>query len=156
MVTEKDEKLQLADLLIENEEALASYYEACIDFIPENRERWEALKKAEERHAELFREIKKSIQEKPMNWQQGKFYPQTVRLMLENVKEKTELVKKGEIHKRYAISFIEDIENSLIEEEILFAFRTDLAEFQSKMVAIQEETSMHKKLLTEIRLAFEK
>ncbi|MDD3149042.1 MAG: hypothetical protein PHD82_17260, partial [Candidatus Riflebacteria bacterium] len=52
---------------------LAGYYEACLQTYPENAEKWQTLKREEEYHAEVFRKIRASAEERPGEWRMGSF-----------------------------------------------------------------------------------
>ena len=146
-MTGTQEILDLIDAFIENESSLAGYYGACIEKLPETREKWEALRREEESHADVFRQIRKSVEEFPFQWKMGSYQAKTIRLMCDSVKGKTEELKQGKLNRNYAINFIADIEQSLIESNIGKALTTDIVEFQRMLARVQENTIGHKQLL---------
>lgn len=145
------ELLVLIDAFIENELALAGYYRACMEAYPDNIEKWQILSREEDFHAEVFRKIRASAEEQPSQWRMGTFFAQTVKLVCKSVKDKTEELKQGKLNPRYAVNFIADVEQSLIESNISKSFTTDLPEFQTLLERVQTETVGHKQLLLSLR-----
>lgn len=143
--------LDLIDAFIANELALAAYYNACLEAYPENAEKWKILKCEEEFHAEVFRKIRASAEEHPGQWRMGSFFAQTVKLVCKSVKDKTEELKQGKLNPRYAVNFIVDVEQSLIESNISRSFITELPDFKELLERVQTETVGHKQLLLSLR-----
>jgi len=146
-----NELLELIDAFIENELALASYYAACHDKFAESSDKWKILQREEENHAEIFRKIKESIEKHPDQWRAGNFALQTVRLVSKSVRDKIDELKMGKLNSRYAINFIVDVEQSLIESNISRSFNTELPEFREMLLNVQTETVGHKNLLISLR-----
>ncbi|HOT29165.1 MAG TPA: hypothetical protein PLU72_13350 [Candidatus Ozemobacteraceae bacterium] len=147
---EKETLLELADGFIENELALAGLYEACIDFLPAFRNVWESLKNQEEAHAEVFRQIRRAIDESHQSWSQGRFFIQTLRLMTADVRKLTVEIRARTANPRYVVQHMMDTENSLIESELTKAFITREERFQALLSKLQDETTSHRSSLREI------
>lgn len=145
------ELIELIDAFIENELALASYYSACHDKFPESCDKWKILQREEENHAEIFRKIRAAIEKHPDQWRAGNFTLQTVQLVSKSVRDKIEELKKDKLNPRYAINFIVDVEQSLIESNISRSFATELPEFREMLLNVQTETVGHKNLLMSLR-----
>ncbi len=143
--------LDLIDAFIENELSLAEYYKTCLATYPENAEKWQALQREEEFHAEIFRKIRASAEEHPEHWHAGNFFAQTVRLVSKSVKDKTAELQQGKLNARYVVNFIADVEQSLIESNISKSFATELPDFQQLLNRVQNETIKHKQLLLSLR-----
>lgn len=141
------EMLDLIDAFIDNEASLANYYGSCMVKFPENREKWVCLRREEEFHTEVFKRIRKSAEEFPQKWRLGRYKIQTVRLVCQSVKEKTEELKLGKLNPNFAVNFIADVEKALIESNIGKAFETEVIEFQQLLGRVQEDTIGHRKLL---------
>ncbi|PKL43408.1 MAG: hypothetical protein CVV41_10135 [Candidatus Riflebacteria bacterium HGW-Riflebacteria-1] len=145
------ELLDLIDAFTANELALAGYYELCAEKFPQESEQWKRLMAEEEMHAQVFRKIRKSVEEKPEMWKIGRFTIQTVNLICKSVKDKTEELKRGSINPKYAINFIADVEQSLIEGNISKSLDTEVEEFRALLNRVQEDTTGHKQLLLSLR-----
>jgi len=78
---------------------------------------------------------------------QGRFQAQTVRLMIEETRKRKKELAEGKINSRYALNYIMDVEQSLIETDMLKAFQTDEPEFLTLLKKVQSETINHKNLL---------
>ncbi len=150
-MTVNNDLIDLIKAFIENEKALAAYYAACMEKFPENAEKWQILKREEEYHTQVFQNILVSATEHPDQWRIGNFFAQTVRLVCKSVKDKTEELKQGKLNPRYAINFIADVEQSLIESNISKSFSTGLQDFQDLLTRVQNETIGHKQLLLSLR-----
>lgn len=150
-MTKNQELLELIDAFASNELALASYYELCAEKFPEDREQWKRLMVEEEMHAQVFRKIRRSVEEAPDKWKMGRFAIQTVNLICKSVKDKTEELRRGTINTKYAINFIVDVEQSLIESNISKALETEVEEFKQLLNKVQEDTTGHKQLLIGLR-----
>ncbi len=150
-MTVNSDLIDLIRAFIENELALAAYYNACMEKYPENAEKWQILKREEEHHAQVFQQILDSATEHPEQWRMGNFFAQTVRLVCKSVKDKTEELKQGRLNPKYAINFIADVEQSLIESNISKSFSTELKEFKDLLARVQNETIGHKQLLLSLR-----
>ncbi|HNW34225.1 MAG TPA: hypothetical protein PKM25_04785 [Candidatus Ozemobacteraceae bacterium] len=144
---QKQELLELVGSFIENETSLAALYQACVEFMPEHKEVWEALQRQEEQHAEVFKQIRRSIEEVPHNWSRGKFFPQTLRLMTDDLKRTTDQIRSKTVNRRYVVQHMMDTENSLIESELSRSFTTSDEQFKILMNKLQEETTNHRNLL---------
>ena len=137
----------MVDLFIANEELLREYYTLCGEQFPDHKASWDILARQEAGHADVFRQIRQSIEELPSAWTIGKFFPQTLRLMADDLRKRISELRAGKLHPRYALSFIVDMESSLIETEIGKAFQTDLKEFRLLLEKVQSETVNHKNVL---------
>lgn len=149
---QKQELLELVDSFIENETALAALYEACIGFLPAHKDVWETLKAQEERHAEVFRQIRQAIEELPQSWSQGRFSVQTLSLMTADLRQMTSQIRSNTVNQRYVVQHMMDTENSLIESELSKAFTTNDDRFKILLSQLQEETFNHRLLLRDILL----
>ena len=150
-MTKNQELLELIDAFASNELALASYYELCAEKFPENSDKWKRLMIEEEMHAQVFKKIRQSVEEAPDKWKMGCFTLQTVNLICKSVKDKTEELRRGTINPKYAINFIVDVEQSLIESNISKALETEVEEFRQLLNKVQEDTTGHKQLLLGLR-----
>jgi len=147
---EKETLLDLANGFIENELALASLYDVCIDFLPAYKDIWTSLKKQEEIHADIFRQIRHAIEETHQSWGQGRFFIQTLRLMTADIRKLTGEIRAGTANPRYVVQHMMDTENSLIESELTKAFLTKEERFQTLLSKLQDETTSHRSSLREI------
>ncbi len=147
---EKETLLELADGFIENELALAGLYDVCIDFLPAFKDVWESLKKQEEAHAEVFRQIRCAIDEAHQSWSQGRFFIQTLRLMTADIRKLTGEIRARSANPRYVVQHMMDTENSLIESELTKAFLTKEERFQALLSKLQDETTFHRSSLRDI------
>lgn len=146
----QQELTDLAEIFISLEKSISSYYQLCKEKIPEYKESWETLIKQENHHAEIFATVKKSLEETPFLWTKGKFQFQTVKLVVEDLQKKTMQFSAGEMNKNYALNYIMDVENSLLETEIIKAFLTTDKDMQILLNQVQDETTNHKNLLRSI------
>ncbi len=147
---EKETLLELADGFIENELALAGLYDVCIDFLPAHKDIWETLKRQEEGHAEVFRQVRHSIEKIHQNWSPGRFFIQTLRVMTADIRQLTGEIRAGTANPCYAVQHMMDTENSLIESELTKAFITKEEAFQGLLAKLQDETRSHRSILREI------
>ncbi len=149
MATQK-ELLELADLFIQNEETLAEFYLACQDLFPSHRERFLDLAEQERAHARIFTQVKTAIQEKPDAFSPGRFLPQTLQVMITGVRQKIGELRERKLNPNYALTYMLDTENSLLEGEIAKAFQTDDTQVRDLLNAVQQATASHRETLRTI------
>jgi hypothetical protein len=82
----------------------------------------------------------------------GKFNPATVRLVTHEIRQMIGKIERGEVHPRYAVSFISDMEQSLLESELDKAVNTDIVEVQNNLRELSQQTWAHRDLLRMIWL----
>ena len=150
MEDKKKAFLELAEAFIKNELALDAYYGLCVDRIPEFKDQWLLLSAQERGHAGVFKKIMGSIEENPSKWTMGKYNAPVVNLMNEEIAQLIEEIKKGEVVKRYIVTFAVGMEASMIERDIRHSFRTSLPEFQVLLSKVADETAAHRQLLMDI------
>lgn len=141
------ELVNLADLFIQCEESLRDFYAACLKAYPEHQQTWASLQREEDRHANIFREIRQLVQDEPAAWSLGRFTPQTLNFVMGEVQKRTADVQKGTIKKMAALNFIVDTENSLLESGISNAFTTTSANWSEMLMRVQMETGFHRNSL---------
>jgi len=146
----REQLLELADLFAENEETLAEYYSLCNKKMDKYRDTWTRLETCEKKHADIFRKLKLVIEKQPFKWQVGKFSPLAIKLMIDQTKANIEKLKNGTIVNNYALTFIRDIENSLIESNLINAFKTENIEWQGIFSDMQEDSQWHKQAIMKI------
>lgn len=142
--------LELVDLFICLERTLGEYYGACALKLPEHQLTWDLLIDEEEKHAKMFEAIKESLKKDSSSWKRGKFRPQAVKLIIDDVKKKMHEFLGGKIVVKYALNFIADTENSLLESCISEAFISTDPKLQAQVNKIQFETRNHRKLLHDL------
>ena len=150
MDDKKKALLDLAEAFIKNEIALETYYGLCAERVPEFKDQWLMLSAQERGHAGVFNKIKESIEENPSKWTMGKYLATAVNIMNEEIAQQIEEITKGEVVKRYIVTFAVGMEASMIERDIRHSFRTSLPEFQVLLSKVADETQAHRQLLMDI------
>ena len=142
--------LKLAELFKQNEIAVADYYHVCEEKFPKYKEIWSEIEKCERKHAKIFENIKKEIDENPKNWKKGSFSPIVIQIMIDQTREQTEKLKNDQLVKNYALHFIKDVETSLIESNVSKAFITEVEEYNKLLTKIQDDSKQHHEYLMKI------
>jgi rubrerythrin len=140
----------LLGLLIENEREIGRYYRAMVDLIPEHKATWESLSSQEEGHAAALEEIRKAVKENPRLFAPGKYALAAVRTTIRETGEMIGKIRRREVHPRYAVTFITDIENSMLENQLDQAVKTDVVEVQNTLNRLSGQTTSHRDLLRSI------
>lgn len=143
----KNELIALIDLFIENELLFSGYYARCAELFPDKADKFETLARHEKVHAAIFEKIKLSVTEHPDKWSKGDFQINALRVVVEDVKEKTAQLAAGKLKKEFVISYAVDMEKSLIEKNFFKALKTSIKEFEIFFEKLQNETAGHQKLL---------
>ncbi len=141
---------ELLGLLIENERQIGRYYRTMVDLIPEHKATWESLSSQEEGHAAALEGIRQAAQENPGLYAPGKYSPDAVRMTIRETGEMIGKIERREVHPRYAVTFVTDIENSLLESRVEQAVKTDLIEVRNTLNRLREQTESHRDLLRSI------
>lgn len=140
----------LATHFIHMEEAMAEYYRACATRFPEHDAAWQQLIAEEQKHAAIFRSIRESLRQDVNSWTRGKFRPQAVQVITDDVRSKTRDLLEGRMAPKYALTFIADVENSLLESCLADAFKSVDPAKQAMVNRVQGETRQHRQLLRDI------
>ena len=141
---------ELLGLLIENERQIGRYYRTMVDLIPEHAATWESLSSQEEGHAATLEKIRQAARENPRLYAPGKCSPAAVRMTIRETGEMIGKIQRREVHPRYAVTLITDIENSILESQVDQAVETDLVEVQNTLNRLREQTESHRDLLRSI------
>jgi len=137
------ELAELLDLLIENERQMARYYKVMVDLVPAYKGVWESLSRQEDDHAAALERVRRAIDEQPHLYAKGKYTAAAARLMAQETSAMIDRILRREVHPQYAVSFISDIERSLLESQLEAAVRTDVIEIQNLLKSVTEETRTH-------------
>lgn len=143
---------ELLEALIQNEREFGLYYAALVSFIPEHAAMWLLLSQQEKHHAEVLQQIRQAVAEAPHLYSVGTYNADSVRAVTRDVHNKIGEIERQEIHPRYAVTFITDMENSLFESQLDKAVETDVAEVQDSLKKLSQETSTHRDLLHTISI----
>ena len=143
---------EAVDIYIKNEMLLSQYYSLCIPVFMDHAEKFAELSKQEKEHADFFREIKKSIAVNANSWSMGSCNIKTIVMIGEEITSKIDEILSDTLNHKRIISFIADVEHSLIETEFHKAFKTDIPEYTNMLARIMRETINHQNTLREILL----
>jgi rubrerythrin len=141
---------ELLGLLIENERQVGRYYRTMVDLIPEHKATWESLSSQEEDHAAALEEIRQAAKENPRLYAPGKYAPAAALMTIRETGEMIGKIERREVHPRYAVTFVTDIENSMLESQMEQAVKTDVAEVRNTLNRLREQTKGHRDLLRSI------
>lgn len=152
-LSEEELTLAMVRLLQENEVAVGAYYAACATAFPVHRNQWLYLQAQEDEHALTLGKIEQAIKARPHLWKRGRVAPETVRFLAEEVRKKCAAVRDGKLEMKYALSFIIDVESSMIEKELLSAIQTGDVELEAQLLRLRNETEDHRQRLTNLLIA---
>ncbi len=147
-----DEINEAVDIYIKNETLLSQYYSLCITLFIDHAADFTELSRQEKEHAEFFKDIKKSVLVNPNNWYMGTINIKAAIVMGEEIRLKMEEILSDSVNPQRVISFITDIEHSLVETQFHKAFITNDPEFTNKLSRVMKETLAHQDKLREILL----
>lgn len=140
------EVAELLDVMIESERQIGCYYDAMEGFIPEHEATWRTLSQQERQHAAALVNVLRAAEGAPHRVAPGRFTAAAARHMIRDVAETIQKIEQGEIHPRYALSFIRDIEQALLENHVDQAVETDDPEIRAilqKLWARDRRASRH-------------
>ncbi len=140
----------LVDLFVTMERSLRDYYSVCLQKLPQHDESWKKLIAQEEKHAQMFEAIKECLKKNVDSWKRGKFRPQALQIVINDVQARKREFEEGKIAPKYALTFISDVENSMLESSLKDAFTCVDPQVQAELSKIQHETKEHRKLLQDI------
>ena len=144
---QKNDMIALIDMFIENELLFSEYYSECARLFADRADNFEKLARHEKVHAAIFEKIRQSVAANPDKWSRGDFQINALKIVVEDVREKTAQLKSGKLKKEFVISYAVDMEKSLIEKNFFKALKTGLKEFEVFFEKLQSETAGHQKLL---------
>ena len=138
---------ELLGLLIENERQIGRYYRTMVELIPQHKATWESLSSQEEGHAVALEAIRQAAQQDPRLYAPGKYSAAAVRMTIRETGEMSGKIQRREVHPGYAVSFVADLENSMLESQVDQAVKTDVVEAQNTLSRLREQTKGHRDLL---------
>lgn len=149
MVTDKHfvDLIKQVDLFIDLESSLETYYDLCAKIFPDEKFAWYGIATQEGIHARIFKKIKEGITERPEKWALGKYNYEALKIVVESIHEKLAEIRSGNYNSRYIVTFVRDVESSLIESDMVNAFVSDGGEYRNLMQKILEETNEHKEFM---------
>ncbi len=112
------ETLAIADLLRENELAVASLYRECARLFPQVAADFSLLAEEEEFHASLFGRVMKQIETCPESWKTSKITRQTVEVLHKYLQQTLEEVISGKVAPRYALTALKSFELGMTEKRV--------------------------------------
>lgn len=142
------ELIKMVDLFIDLESSLETYYDHCAKIFPDEKFAWFGIATQEGIHARIFKKMKESITERPEKWAPGKYNYEALKTVVTSLHERLAEIKSGNYNAKYIVTFVKDIESSLIESDMANAFESDAAEYKNMMKKIMEETFEHKEFMT--------
>jgi len=141
------ELIKLADLFIDLESSLEKYYDHCAKIFPDEKFAWFGISTQEGIHAKIFKKIKEQITERPERWALGKYNHEALKMVVDSVHARLAEIESGSYNSKYVVTFVRDVEASLVESDIAKAFISDGAEYRNLMNKILEETIEHKEFM---------
>jgi hypothetical protein len=133
--------------MVSLELALAYLYESCGDQFPEEKNFWLAIKRQEELHAKLIKELAALISSHPQEFNFGRpFDSAAVKSLLSRIVTVTATVRKGLLTSKRALFMAKNIENSLLEANYSDIVDTGNVEFRKIIERITKDTLSHKNL----------
>lgn len=83
----------------------------------------------------------------PAKWSIGKYNAGILKTMVDSMKAEINKIESRQYNKKFMITFIKDIEYSLVESDIIGAFVSDDRDYKTMMKKMSEETDEHKEFL---------
>jgi hypothetical protein len=140
---------EVADLLIENELAIARLYEQFAQTFDEDAAFWQRLAEAEHQHALWIEEARGLARARPDEPTASPVRLPAVEHMIQYVDSIGERCRRGELTRLNAHALARDVENSLLESRIFNLFlpaRDQLRVLRERLV---RDTSAHRQAITE-------
>ena len=137
----------MVELFIDLESSLEKYYELCAKIFPDEKFAWFGVATQEGIHAKIFQNIKAKITLEPEKWSLGKYNYEALKTMVDSLHKKLAEIQAKDYNSRYVVTFVKDVEFSLIESDIANAFVSDDKDYRNMMKKMVEETDEHKDFL---------
>ena len=133
----------------ELELSVAQFYQTCGELWPEHHEFWTDMKYAEMKHADNVARMARILEERPENFQTGRFIvPTTVKMFIADIQSKIERLKSQEVDEKKGLSLGLGFEQSYLESKYAEIVRTDDHEFKSLVREINADTVFHREYLS--------
>jgi len=142
-----DELIEMVDLFIALELSLEKYYELCAKIFPDEKFAWFGIATQEGIHAKIFKKIKEKMTLDPEKWTLGKYNYEALKTMVDSIHIKLLEIQGKDYNSKYVVTFIKDVEFSLIESDIANAFISSDKDYYNMMRKMMEETDEHKEFL---------
>lgn len=127
------------------EVTIAELYSLCAATWKEDRDFWLDIWRDEIRHSQYIFRIIDIISKSPERFEKGRpFNVFSVETTVNDIKNKIEKVKKGEIQKNNLLLIASDIEKGYLEDRYSEIVKTDDLEYRTMMQKVVDDTGMHK------------
>ena len=145
-----DQILQTLDDLCHLEAAMATYYLACSEKWKPKSSLWMELALEEERHEKVIRNLSRVVEAHPDQFEPGLIVePTAIISFVDNIKEKTSDVMKGQVALSVALSFALGIEESIIEGRFFEIIISQNQTYLKFMDAMSRNLAEHRQIIIE-------
>lgn len=140
--------ISIFEVMIENELAIAEFYDACAESSQKESPFWRALVEMERRHAEIIRRISEIVKAKPERFETGRpFNTAALRTIISYIKSNIADVKEGRMKEPKPFFLAMDLENSILETRYFEIVKSKDLEFLELSSKVMKETFDHRNTL---------
>ncbi|PKN63754.1 MAG: hypothetical protein CVU57_17615 [Deltaproteobacteria bacterium HGW-Deltaproteobacteria-15] len=137
--------LSVFEIMIENELALAEFYQTCSEFTQKDSSFWHALAETEKLHAENIRRISEIVKSRPDRFEAGRpFNTVALKTIISYIRRNIADLKEGRLLDTKPFFLAMDLENSVLETRYFEIVKSKDLEFQDLSSAIMKETFDHR------------
>ena len=150
---DKEEIIEIVDLLAQNEQALADLYYAYKEKFPDFK-LWNFLQEEEEKHNDLVLSILDNVEEGSVKFNDMHFSIRTLTISIDQVLQEIAVTEEGNRELEQAIEFSFKVESSMLEKNFLNYFSSNDPDIQTVLNTLKKDTKSHQKMLESAQKKF--
>ena len=148
---DKEEIIEIVDLLAQNEQVLADLYYTYGEKFPDFK-LWNFLQ--EEEHNDLVLSILDNVEEGSVTFDDMHFSIRTLSIAIDQVLQEIAITEEGNRNLEQAIEFALKVESSMLEKNFLNYFSSNNTDIQGVLDKLKKDTRSHKKMLESAQKKF--
>ncbi len=138
-----DNKKNVIELFIRNEEALSALYARYSTIFADDSDFWMDISKDETVHASWVHDLLDKYLADQVNFSDNRFSVVTISNMVDYVKSETDKALPNKVNPIQALSISMDIENSMLERNMFEAYDSDDFELKDVLDKLRTSTEIH-------------
>jgi len=137
--------LSIFEVMIENELAIAEFYDTCAKLSQKDSPFWSALAEVERRHADIIRRISEIVKARPERFETGRpFNTAALRTVISYSKSNIADMRAGRLKEPKPFFLAMDLENSILEARYFEIVKSKDLEYQQLSSTVMKETFDHR------------
>lgn len=141
--------VEMVNLLIKYEKAIARFYAVCANNYPEEEQFWSELAVEEELHVRILERVSEKVDNNTLFLNEARFKINPLKMSIDYAEEVTVKAERGELTLVSALSIADAIEMTVIESAFYNIFEGDSVRLNKYLEQVQNESVAHRQKVRE-------